>query len=483
MVQLKASKAATGVSAILGGALESADGALWKQLAGRIRNAIQGGALGSGDRLPSSRILARDLGVARGTVTAALEVLLAEGLLESRAGSGIYVTAEGALLGSSKPASRRNFVKIRRLPVEPDTDPLLNCQIDFRPCRPSLEAFPTQVWSRCLSLAGSGRPQTDYPDAAGDPLFRQAIADYLRRARGLNVGQEEIIVTNGAVNAMHLLSELFLEKGSKVVVENPGYPLAWQTFRLSGATITPCAVDDDGLIVERLPVKTGNVRLVYVTPSHQFPTGSRLSLARRQELIRWAEEKGALVVEDDYDGEFRYDVPPLPPMAAMPNNCVVYCGTFSKSLFPGLRLGFACGPKHLIRAMAQRRTLTEYAPNTVLQTALRFFVNDGHFERHIQRMRRLYSLKREAVAATVGEFPDVAELCGLESGLSAMIRLRSKKKASAVADAARKIGIWIPSVARYAVGSRTPDDALIAGYAEPSVEAITSGLHSVLKTL
>ncbi len=295
-------------------------------------------------------------------------MLLAEGILEARIGSGAFVSEAARKTRHNLRPPNHPILEVPSFLLEPDVDLPAVAKIDFRPCRPSLEAFPLQAWRRCLSPADSATPSADYGEPLGHSQLRHAISDYLRRARGLTASPEEIIITNGAVHAMHLLAAIYLDKRSRVVVENPGYPLARQTFQLAGAEIISCGVDEEGLCVDRLPKKPTCVKFVYVTPSHQFPTGSRLSLSRRQALIDWADLHGIFVLEDDYDGEYRYDVPPLAPMASMDTHRVIYCRTFSKTMFPGLRIGFAVAPQPLIQLMAKMRTSTECGASTDTDT-------------------------------------------------------------------------------------------------------------------
>jgi GntR family transcriptional regulator/MocR family aminotransferase len=468
------------ITLVLKRGLSPANGKLSQQLAEQLREAISAGELKPGDRIPASRQLARELTLARGTITTAIEMLLAEGFLEARIGSGTYVSEAARRTEHSSQRQNPSTLELPDFSFEPDVDLPAATKIDFRPCRPSLEAFPLQAWRRCLSLAGSATPSPDYGDPLGHSQLRGVISDYLRRARGLTASAEEIIITNGSVHAMHLLSAIYLDKGSRVIVENPGYPLAWQTFQLAGAEIISCGVDEEGLCLDHLPQKPTRVKFVYVTPSHQFPTGSRLSLARRQALIGWADKHDILIIEDDYDGEYRYDVPPLAPMASMDTHRVVYCGTFSKTMFPGLRIGFAVAPEPLIRLMAKMRTLTEYAPCTPTQVALSNFISTGHFERHIHKMRRIYRHKRMALVATLADLGIDAQVSGLDSGLSAMVRLGGKRSGSYYSNRAKKAGILAPSVLRYGFGAPIADNALIIGYAQPTTEQIVSGLEFLL---
>ncbi|MEP3891554.1 MAG: PLP-dependent aminotransferase family protein [Hellea sp.] len=459
--------------------LKTEDGSLTQQLSAQIRDSISSGQLLPGDRVPPTRRLAEDLGVARGTVSTAMELLIAEGILEARIGSGTYVAKEAILLSANTSDLVSTDVPLPSVVPVPDIDCAAPASIDFRPCRPSLEAFPLQAWRRCMSIATSRIPNVDYGDPRGDANLRQTIQDYLRRSRGLTVDIEEIIITNGAVHAMHILSALYLDSSASVVFETPGYPLARQTFELSGANIHYCRVDEAGLILEDLPRSGSRVKFVYVTPSHQFPTGGRLSLGRRRALISWAIKNKALIIEDDYDGEFRYDVPPLVPMASMSPSSVVYCGTFSKTMFPGLRIGFAIAPKPIIEAMAAYRTISEYAPNAPAQQALSQFIADGHYERHIHRMRRIYAAKRKQVSTTLSQINVNVSLAGLDSGLSVLLRLGDKISARRISKEASEQGILIPAIGRYDFNKSVKDDALIFGYAEPSLKQIQLGLRTI----
>ncbi|MEM9496138.1 MAG: PLP-dependent aminotransferase family protein [Pseudomonadota bacterium] len=453
-------------------------GRLSRQLAARIRQSILSGELAAGDRLPAARRIAAELKIARGTVTAAIDTLVAEGALETRTGSGTYVAADAAFLNiAARKASPKITLNIKRALPTPDIDTPATDYIDLRPCRPSLERFPLQTWRRCMSKAASRAPEPDYGDPRGEDTLRREICSYLRRARGLSASPEDIIVTNGAVHAMHILSELFLDKKSKVAFENPGYPLARQTFALSGAEIAACRVDTDGIIPGDLPKDACNVKIVYVTPSHQFPTGGRLSLGRRRALIEWAEKRSALIVEDDYDGEFRYDAPPLTPLATMAPNSVVYCGTFSKTMFPGLRLGFAVAPRPIIDAMAAYRTVSEYAPAAPNQGALAHFIAEGYYEKHVHRMRRIYAGKRKLLSALVQQHNGNATLQGLHSGLNALIQLPQDRSAKTLSQHMEKAGVLIPPVARYDITRKPSDNALVFGYAAPTETEITRSVE------
>lgn len=434
--------------------------------------------LTAGDKLPSSRALAADLGVARGTVMAALDTLIAEGFLIARHGSGTFVSRACA-----GPSQRRVSRKQPPPPIKtvlPDVDVPFTGPLNFQACRPSLEAFPQGAWRRAAADAASRLPRSDYGDPQGELELRIAIAAYLCRARGLDVNADEIIVTNGAIQAMHVISNLYLSAGSGVAFEDPGYPLARQAIAMTGAHMRPVAVDQDGLRVGDLPADGGDLKFVYVTPSHQFPTGQRLSLQRRQDLLDWACRNDVLILEDDYDGEFRYDIAPLPPMASMcVNGLVVYFGTFSKTMFPSLRLGFAAGEKSLIKEMAAYRAVTDYQTNSLAQLALASFIENGEFEKHVHRMRRLYAKKRQCLRAAIDDSQLDGVLTGTDSGINALIRLKTDISASNIADRARLEGIYVTPVARYNLSAASRDNALVFGYGAVSEEQIVTGIDKL----
>ncbi|MEO1041406.1 MAG: PLP-dependent aminotransferase family protein [Pseudomonadota bacterium] len=459
----------------------SENGTLANQLANHIRGMVASGRLVPGDRLPSTRAMASELKLARGTVSSAVELLIAEGLFETRIGAGTFVASEAALLQEPQPAGSSDVV-FNDTPTA-DIDPKISCDVDFRPCRPSLDGFPVQVWRRCLSMAASSPLSPDYGDPLGDIRLRTVISAYLRRARGLVAGAGEIVITNGSVHAMHLLAHVYLSAKSKVFFEDPGYPLARQTFALSGATLEFCDVDQDGILVETLPDQVPASSLVYVTPSHQFPTGGRLSLRRRHELSEWANCHGALIVEDDYDGEYRYDVPPLAPLASFDRTHVVYCGTFSKTMFPGLRLGFAVAPKPIVEAMASYRALAEYAPSAITQVALASFISEGHYERHIHRMRRIYRKKRRFVVDFLESNRLPASFLGLDSGLSGILKFDTNKPIADLCKELQKQKILMPPISRYWVRKPSAVNQAVVGYAAPSLTEIERGLEFVFQTL
>ncbi|MEL6868840.1 MAG: PLP-dependent aminotransferase family protein [Pseudomonadota bacterium] len=445
-------------------------------LATQIRDLVKHGQLSAGHKLPASRRLAVELGVARGTVVAALETLVAEGLLESRRGAGTFVSAvccssrRVSTIGRSPPLGREILAA--------DVDPSAGVAMNFQPCRPSLEAFSQTAWRRAAAFAATATPSSDYGDPQGEPALRIAIAAYLCRARGLDVDPQQIIVTHGAIQALQLMSELYIAPGDAIGFEDPGYPLARQAFAHGGAHIVPIAVDEEGLDVAALERTSQAVRLVYVTPAHQFPTGARLSLDRRQQLLAWAVQNNALILEDDYDGEFRYDIAPLAPMAAMDTGgFVTYLGTFSKTLFPSLRIGYAAGDRRIITKLAALRTARDYQTTALTQLTLARFIDNGDFERHVYRTRKLYAGKRDTLSAALAASDLPGKLCGMSSGLNALIRLDVSIPAPVLAAKAQVAGMTIAPLSRYAHDPRGADNALVFGYAAASNEEINAGIE------
>ncbi|MEM7706186.1 MAG: PLP-dependent aminotransferase family protein [Pseudomonadota bacterium] len=435
------------------------------EIARQLRKAISSGILRPGDRIASTRQLASDLGVARGTAFTALELLIAEGLLETRQGSGTFVSPD-ARSTTVPVASGKNPLPQPKISIIPDVDSddgsLINCQ----PCRPSVAEFPVPVWRRCMSFAASARPASNYGDPMGSWDLRESISHYLRRSRAFDADPSQIIVTNGAIHALYLLATAYLDRESAVAMENPGYPLARQVFGLTGAEIVNIPVDEQGMQTSELSKIGENCQLAYVTPSNQFPMGSRLSLQRRCELLEWASENRVLLLEDDYDGEFRYDVAPLPPLASLPHDGhVIYLGTFSKTMYPGLRVGFAVAPKPIIEVIAGLRTITDYQSNTVTQRALAKFIDDGEYEKHVHRMRRTYARRRAVLADLLGNHGNDMVLRGIDSGINALVQLQNGTSAADVAREARGMGVSMAPLTRYDYENENgADHSLVIGY-------------------
>ena len=376
---------------------------MYRQLYDKLRRAILDGRLRAGAKLPSTRGLAQELAIARNTVMGAYEQLLAEGYLEGKTGSGTYVarTLPEAVLNISpvRPTASvtRNPGRLSRRGQTLATNRLGIRYIEpprpFRPGTPAIDHFPFDLWSRLLAKYWRREPAglLPYTDPAGYEPLRAAIAEYISAARAVRCDPEQIIVVSGAQQALDLATRLLLDPGDEVWMEDPGYNGARAAFLGAGVKPVAVPIDNDGLDVTMGEKLSPHARLAYVTPSHQYPTGVVMTLSRRLGLLRWAERKRRWILEDDYDSEFRYASRPVPSLQGLDKSgTVIYCGTFSKVLFPSLRLGYIVVPASLVDAFRGAKAVVDRHCPTVEQAVLAEFIAEGHLARHIRRMRMLY---------------------------------------------------------------------------------------------
>lgn len=393
-----------------------AEQALRDQVYDGIRAAILDGRLPAGARLPSRRVLATDLGVARFTIEDAYARLASEGYITGRHGAGTFVTLDpGGIrspattpmggIGRSDAVRGRTWSRWGQRLTEIDTAAHDSAPLpfDFRHGLPAIDLFPQALWRRLL--AREARVATAATHSYGSPLgyapLRQAIAAYVGRSRALRCDPAQIVITSGLQQAVDLLTRLWLDPGDAVVMEEPSYPSARAIFRQAGAAIIPVPVDRDGLRVDLVQPIT-RAKLIYVTPAHQYPTGGVLPMARRSVLLDWARRHGTLVIEDEYDSEFRYGARPVEPLAALDAAGVVaYVGTFSKVLYPSLRIGYVILPPDMVGRFAAAKELADRQQSTLLQATLAAFIREGHFERHLARMRRLYARRQTALVSAL----------------------------------------------------------------------------------
>lgn len=464
------------------------DRTLQQQLIEQMREAINARRLPPGARLPATRLFATELGVSRNVVVAAFEELTSEGYLEGRVGSGTYVTSDLPDLPIRWPAPMVGMPPQARKEAspKPDVPAKGGATINFLTLgSPAIAPLPLAVWRGMWREVTEQLPPADYGPAAGDPELRAAIADYLARSRGVLCGPEEIIVTAGAAEALALLLRLTLAPGARAAIEEPGYGVARLVLWQRQAQIVPIPVDDDGLCVDRLPRGPDAPTVVYVTPSHQYPLGVRLPVARRLALLAWAEAHDSLIVEDDYDSEFRYDAPPLPAMAGLDTGGrVAYIGTFSKVLSPALRVGYLVLPP-LLRARIAPSGMPRLGLNPTpwpVQRALAQFITSGELERHIRRMRRQYGAKRAALTDGLASVRTVARLHGLDAGLHAYLDLCPEIPAADVIACAEARGVLVEDVRWYYHGE--PDrNGLLLGYGGLDVDAITCGARILAEVI
>jgi GntR family transcriptional regulator/MocR family aminotransferase len=447
------------------------------QIVNQLRTAMTDGPLAAGERLPSTRSLSAALGVSRTVVTSAYAQLFTEGWIEGRHGSGTYVaegaTARGgaALAGTAGAADGGTASGHPAgggwgLPADADAELCPGAEmIELRPGIPWAAGIDRAAWRRAWRAAGAGPPL-----AAGQPwgirALRGALTGYLRRSRGFRCAPEQILITQGVASSLGLIAAALLRPGDKVGVEEPGYPGARAVFTALGACLVPCPVDAGGLVVDALPA---DLRLIYTTPAHQYPLGGRLCVPRRQALIAWARAAGALVIEDDYDGEFRYDVAPLPALFGLDQDAVIYLGTTTKTLTPELRVGWLVARPDLVSRLADVSAGIGGWAGGPAQRAVLALVASGDLEHHIRRMRHEYARRRAALAgalATAGAGP----LLGDEAGMHVV--LRTRQDAAAVATQARQRGVAVATLARYFAGPVTVN-GLVLGYGGATTGQIT----------
>ncbi|MEU9837199.1 PLP-dependent aminotransferase family protein [Streptosporangium sp. NPDC048047] len=479
----------------------------------QLREAVLDGRLRPGERLPPTRELARRLKVSRNTVSIAYDRLTAEGFLVGRVGAGTFVCDEppGRTLPRSAPAGGDvrprafwrsaapdprtgtaalpepgNGAVLLRDPQtgaatlrEPDAGAAVPPPYDFRVGVPDPELFPLETWRRLLARelrAALVRP-AGYADPAGHPGLREAIARYAGVSRSVRAGAADVLVTAGAQQALDLVGRVLIEPGDLVAVEEPGYPPARTLLRSLGARVTGVPVDAEGLVVSALP---DAARLVYVTPSHQFPLGTPMSLTRRAALLKWAVRRGAVVVEDDYDSEFRFEDRPLEPLQSLDRDGhVVYVGSFSKTLLPALRLGFLVAPASLLPALRAARMLTDRHGEPSAQAALARFLDEGLMGRHIRRATREYAARRERVAAALRrDFAGLLDPVPSAAGLHLCARVSSgvRLDPGEVVSRARTAGVAVEALAAYC--AETPAQAgLVIGYGAITPERIAPGMR------
>jgi GntR family transcriptional regulator / MocR family aminotransferase len=455
---------------------------LTDQIVGQLRSAMTDGRLGAGERLPSTRALAVTLAVSRTVVTGAYAQLFAEGWIEGRHGSGTYV-ADGASgdgtggraaqrAGHAPQAGQRAGPGPLGRPGRPG-----HPAIELRPGLPWVAGIDGAAWRRAWRSAGYELPGAD-PDPQGGAALRAALTGYLRRSRAVRCTPEQIMVTRGVAGSLGLIAAALLRPGDRVGVEEPGYPAARAVFAAHGAHVIPCPVDADGLVVDALPA---GLRLIYTTPAHQYPLGGRLPVPRRQALIAWARATGALIVEDDYDGEFRYDVGPLPALFGLDSGVVVYLGTTTKILTPALRVGWLVARPELVATLVEAAAgLGEWAGGPA-QRAVLTLIGTGDLERHIRRMRHEYARRRAAMTGVLGG-PGVGDdggargvgavgrLLGEEAGMHMV--LRTGRDAEEITGEAWQRGVAVATLRRYFAGPVTVN-GLVLGYGAASSGEIT----------
>ena len=461
---------------------------LHQQVYEQIRVAILTGRVRSHQRLPASRQLAQSLGISRTTVTQSYDQLISEGYLETRQGAGTFVCARvpdemlqaergkegvGRLFGKASSDFRlssygRHLQKTEQRTEQgaQDRADAEGCELSFQYGIPAMDLFPVQQWRRLLGRhATVGTSWMNYSkEPMGYEPLRAQIAQYVSQTRAVRCEPDQVLVTSGTQQALGLIMRLLIDVGDAIAIENPGYLSARRIFISSGATIVPVPVDSEGLKIEgseglgalsassphHSSSKQPSPKLVYVTPSHQFPTGVLMSLSRRLALLQWAQQTNGLIIEDDYDSEFRYSGRPVPALQGLDgDNRVLYLGTFSKVMFPGLQLGYIVLPPALIPVFRRAKWLSDRQSSLIHQQALTDFISEGHLAKHVRRMRSIYEGRRrslvESLSQIAADLPNQIEILGDESGLHVMAQLPTQHSNHHIIAEAKKRGVGLIS--------------------------------------
>ena len=463
---------------------------LQQQVYRSVRRAVLDGILESGTRLPSSRALAGDLRVSRTTTLLAYEQLLAEGYLQTRRGSGTFVAAplpdDLPLHASPRRVARAEPPQLSRRGAALAGIPGPARRIGgppraFRLGVPSLDRFPLLLWSQLVRrrMRSTTAGQLDYADAAGCLELRKAIADHVQAARGTICAADQVVVVAGAQRALQMIAALLLDPGDRVWLEDPGYPGARSALTQAGARIVPAHVDGQGLDVAAATRRAPDARLAYVTPSNQFPLGVPMSLMRRLALLKWASSAGAWIVEDDYDSEFRYATRPLPCLHGLDvDGRVIYVGTFAKSMFPAMRLGFLIVPSDLVPHVHAMRRAADIHPPVLEQLALADFIRAGHYATHLRRMRSVYRERLEALDAAAAELcAGALRLRPIQTGLHAVADLDGVDD-ERVCEEARSRGLEVAPLRTYYV-DRPTASGLLLGFASTPPPALRRGIEQL----
>jgi GntR family transcriptional regulator/MocR family aminotransferase len=466
---------------------------LHRQIYDAYRSTIVNGALRPGQRVPSTRGLAIELGVSRIPVLDAYAQLMAEGYFQSRSGAGTTVSVSLPDQSVSLDPRKVRSTEVRRgrlpsiakhhpfLPDSIPTPPWVRGWGAFGVGQVDYEQFPLRIWNALVTRHGrsANSKSLDYGHPMGLKALREAVALYLRTARGVRCDAEQIMIVSGSQQALDISARVLLDPGSRVWMEEPGYRYARRVFALNNCRVVPVPVDDEGLNVAVGVKRYRKARAALVTPSHQYPLGSTMSASRRLQLLDWAERSRSWILEDDYDSEYRYEGLPISSLQGLdPNSRVVYIGTFSKVLFPSLRLGYLVIPKDLVERFVSVRLAMDIGPPTFGQAVLSDFIREGHFSRHIRRMRMLYQERRNALVNRLEkELGGAVKITGEQAGMHLCIVLDgiSDRK---IAERAALAGLWlVPLSNSYA--SRPSRQGLILGFGSTPVSEMSNAVRKL----
>lgn len=468
---------------------------LHRQICDGYKASILQGEMSAGQKVPSTRSLALELGISRIPIIDAYAQLLAEGYFETRTGAGTFVSqslpeqrlqsapqepASSRIRAESRTVSRRSLLIPGR-----DSSPWTYGSGAFSVGQLAFDHFPMRIWSNLVSRrARRVRAQSlNYGDPMGSKEFRESIANYLRTARAVHCEAHQILVVSGSQQALDLSARVLLDPGSRVWVEEPSYSLMRHALTLAGCELIPVPVDENGLNVAAGMRACPQARAAYVTPSHQFPLGVTMSASRRMQLLEWAKRAGSWIVEDDYDSEYRYGSMPIASLQGLDRHSrVIYIGTFSKTLFPALRLGYLVIPPDLVDRFAVVRRALDIFPSHLYQEVLTEFLNQGHFARHIRKTRLLYAERRSVLVDAIrNEFGTQLEIVGGEGGMHLVVMLPRGLRDEEISARAARRNLWLWPLSSSYIG-KTARHGFILGFTGTTVDEMPSAVRR-LKTL
>ncbi|WP_417828202.1 PLP-dependent aminotransferase family protein [Thalassospira sp.] len=477
----------------------------YRRLYHGIRSAILDGRLHPGERLPASRDLAKSLGISRNTVVTSFDLLTSEGYLETRVGAGSFVAstlpdrdmqtgqhAKDNHGATSNDRPLRLSQSATRMLAYQRRFPRFRVARPFNPATPDLDAFPFDLWARLLRRSWRA-PDIDLTipdDPLGLPLLRSEIAKWLRQTRGVNCDADQVMIVSGAQQALDLAARALVDPGDIIATEDPGYEGIRGVLAASGAVVEPIMVDEDGLCVDGLAKTSSPARIVVTTPSRNYPLGTTLSLARRLALLQWAQDNDAWIVEDDYDSDYRYDGPPLSSLQGLDrNNRVIYVGTFSRVMFPGIRLGYLVLPPALVPAFRGIRGFADGVPAPTTQAALGSFFAEGHFGSHVRKMRLQYGERRtHLISLITHDAPDILSVMPSDGGLHLCARLTGDLDDLAMQEELVKAGLDCRALSSYFHKNRSPDAqvpvrGLVLGFAGWQKDVLSESFSELTRTI
>ncbi|WP_408009918.1 PLP-dependent aminotransferase family protein [Pseudalkalibacillus sp. A8] len=450
-----------------------------QQVYDQISNRILNNEFQAGERLPSSRELANNIGVSRNVVLEAYDQLMIEGYIEVRPGSGTYVSQGSSLL-----------VKKSEQPLELEdqnhvSEPFPSVDaIDFKASNPAMDYFPRSIWGNLtkeVCLHSEDR-LFGYNPSQGITELRNVLTRYLSRVRGVKCHPDQIIITSGATQGLYLITKFLTTHNKKVIIEDPIADEMLPIFKNAGADVLPVLVDEKGIMTECLPTNH-DPSFIFVVPSHQFPLGGTLPIQRRIQLIEYAREHNAYIVEDDYDSEFTYEGIPVASMQGLDPDNVIYVGTFSKILSPSLRIGYMVLPWHLVEQFRQKKWYLDRHTGTIDQMVLAHFINEGYLDRHVRRMKSIYKQRRKAMVRSISKHFSHFKIHGKAAGMHLVLELEGVDFTEKLVNRIKDQGVIIYPIEPYAISKRKHKNKIVMGYGSLTEDLIEEGVSRIKKVL